>query len=199
MRMWRMRRDASHSLILLALPVFLVAPLVATEGGAPHALRTLGLAAPLGVAIGLGGVEFVERVRGRWGRAAGGLAIASVAVTLTAVAVWSGWAYLGRPVADRYDAFSYPLISLSDLAAEHPGSAVIVNDYTSMDVRFIDFDRTPAIIAPGSAISNPAAYSEILALSPDDLTKALGPDMGGRAVAVAWDPSGTPVVWAVVP
>lgn len=199
MRLWRMRRDASHSLILLALPVFLVAPLLATEGGAPHALRTLGLAAPLGVAIGLGGVELVERVRGRWGRAAGSLAIASVAVTLTAVAVWSGWAYLGRSVADRYDAFSYPLVSLSDLAAEHPGSAVIVDDYTAMDVRFIDFDRPPAIIAPGSAISNPAAYSEILSLSPGDLTKALGPGMGRRAVAVAWDPSGTPVVWAVVP
>ena len=198
-RLWRMRRDASHSLILLALPVFLVAPLVATEGGAPHALRTLGLAAPLGVAIGLGGLELVERVRGRWGRAAGGLAIASVAVTLTAVAVWSGYAYLGRPVADRYGAFSYSLVSLSDLAAGHPGSAVIVDDYSSMDVRFIDFDRTPAIIAPGSAISNPAAYSEILALSPGDLTKALGPEMGGRAAAVAWDPSGAPVVWAVVP
>ena len=198
-RLWRMRRDASHSLILIALPVFLVAPLVATEGGAPHALRTLGLAAPLGVAIGLGAVELVATIRGRWGRSAGNLSVAAVAVTLTAVAVLGGWAYLGRPVADRYQAFSYPVASLSDLAAQHPGSAVIVDDYTSMDVRFIDFDRPPAIIAPGAAISNPAAYSEILALSRDDLTRALGPELGGRAGAVAWDPSGAPAVWAVLP
>jgi hypothetical protein len=198
-RLWRMRRDASHSLILIALPVFLVAPLVATEGGAPHALRTLGLAAPLGVAIGIGAVELVATIRGRWGRLAGNLTVASVAVTLTAIAVLSGWAYLGRPVADRYDAFSYPVASLCDLAAQHPGSAVIVDDYTSMDVRFIDFDRLPAIVAPGTSISNPAAYSEILALSLDDLTRALGPELGGRAVAVAWDPAGAPVVWAVFP
>jgi len=50
-----MRRDASHALILLALPVFLVAPLVATEGGlSPFLCGRSGLAAPLGVAIGLG-------------------------------------------------------------------------------------------------------------------------------------------------
>jgi hypothetical protein len=198
-RLWRMRRDAGHSLILIALPVFLVAPLVATEGGAPHALRTLGLAAPLGVAIGLGVVELVAWFRGRWGRAGGGLAIALVAVTLTTVATLGGWAYLDRPVADRYDAFSYPNASLSNLAAEHPGSAVIVDGYTSMDVEFIAYDNPPAIIAPGTTISNPAAYKVIYALTRDDLTKAVGPDLGGRAIAVAWDPSGKPVVWAVVP
>jgi NADPH:quinone reductase-like Zn-dependent oxidoreductase len=118
---------------------------------------------------------------------------------LTAVAVWSGWAYLQRSVADRYDAFSYPVASLADLAAEHPGSAVIVDDYTSMDVAFVDFDRPPAIFAPGSRIADPGTYSEILALNRDDLAKALGPELGSHATAVAWDPSGAPVVWAVVP
>jgi hypothetical protein len=39
----------------------------------------------------------------------------------------------------------------------------------------------------------------IYALSRDDLTKSLGPELAGRAAAVAWDPSGQPVVWAVVP
>jgi hypothetical protein len=198
-RLWLRRRDPSHSLILLALPVFLIAPLVATEGGSPHALRALGLAAPLGVAIGLGSVELVEQVRRRRGRLAGGLAVAAVAATLAAVAVWSGWSYLNRPVADRYDAFSYPLASLAEQAAGHPGAAVILDGYTSMDVGFVDFDRPPAIVAPGTRIANPAAYSEILALSRADLTTALGPELAGRAAAVAWDPSGRPVVWAVVP
>jgi hypothetical protein len=184
---------------LLALPVFLVAPLVGTEGGSPHGLRALGLAAPLGIAIGLGAVELVELGRRRWGRAAESLAVAAVAVTLTAVAVWSGWAYLSRPVADRYEAYSYPLVSLANLAADHTGSAVIVGDYSATDVRFLDFDRPPTIVEPGTSISNPAAYSEILALSRTDLSAALGPALEGRAVAVAWDPSGAPVVWAVVP
>jgi hypothetical protein len=198
-RLWRMRRDPSHSLILLALPVFLVAPLAATEGGSPHFLRALGLAAPLGVAIGLGSVELFEQARRRWGRAAGSLAIGAVAVTLTAVAVLGGWAYLSRPVADRYQAFSYPIVSLAELAAEQPGSAVVVDDYTAMDVSFLDFDRPPAILAPGTSIPNPTRYSEILGLSPDDLSRALGPELGGRAAAVAWDPSGAPTVWAVTP
>ncbi|MFI5259888.1 MAG: ArnT family glycosyltransferase, partial [Candidatus Limnocylindrales bacterium] len=65
-RLWRMRRDPSHALILLALPVFLAAPLIATEGGSPHGLRALGLAAPLAVAIGLGAVEIAAWGRGRW-------------------------------------------------------------------------------------------------------------------------------------
>ena len=198
-RLWRMRRDPSHSLILLALPVFLAAPLIAMEGGSPHGLRTLGLAAPLGVAIGLGAVELVEQARRRWMRAAGNLAVAAVAVTLTAVAVWSGWTYLDRPIIDRYQAFSYPLASIADLAAAHPGSAVIMDDYAATDVLFLDFDGPPAVIAPGTAISNPGAYSMILAANRGDLIKALGADLGGRAAAVAWDPSGAPTVWAVVP
>lgn len=197
MRLWRMRRDPSHALILLALPVFLVAPLIATEGGSPHGLRALGLAAPLAVAIGLGAVELVAWGRERGGRAAGNAALAGVAVILTAIAVWSGWAYLTRPVADRYQAFSYPVVAMADLAEGSPGSVVIVSDYSAMDVLFLDFDRPPAIVKPGLVISNPGAYRQILALSQADLSTALGPALGGTAKPVAWDPSGTPTVWAV--
>ncbi len=198
-RLWRMRRDPSHSLILLALPVFMVAPLIATEGGSPHGLRALGIVAPLGVAIGLGVVEAVAWVRGRWGRLPGNLAVAAVAVTLTAVAVWSGWAYLNRPVSDRYDAFSYPTVALAEQAMQHPGSAVVVNGYSAMDVLFINLDRPPALVAPGTKIDDPTEYSEILASSRDDLSNALGAELAGRAVAVAWDLSGKPIVWAVTP
>ncbi len=198
-RLWRLRHDPSHSLILLALPVFLIAPLIATEGGAPHALRTLGLAAPIGVAIGLGAVDtfrFARRHRGRAGGAGAGIAIAAV---LAVTAVWAGSAYLSRPVADRYDAFSYPVATLSEMAAARPGSAVILDDYTAMDVEFIAFDRPPAIFEPGATIASPSDYTEILALSREDLSHAVGPDAAARASAVAWDPTGAPVVWAVVP
>ena len=198
-RMWRMRRDPSHSLILLALPVFLAAPLVATEGGSPHFLRALGLAAPLGVTVGLGAVELLEQVRRRWSRGAEWLAIAAVAGTLTAVAVWSGWAYLTRPVADRYRAFSYPIVSLASYAADHPGSAVILDGYSAMDVEFLDASESVAVFSPGSKVADPAAHSLYLALSLADLSSTLGPDAGSRAQPIAWDPAGKPAVWAATP
>ncbi len=198
-RLWRMRRDPSHSLILLALPVFLLAPLVAVEGGSPHFLRALGLAAPLGVAIGLGAAEIVEQVRRRGSRGACWLAMAVVAVTLTAVAAWSGWAYLTRPVADRYAAFSYPIVSLASYAADHPGTAVILDDYSAMDVEFLDASEPVTIYAPGSTVADPSAHPIYLALSLEDLASTLGPAAAAGAQPVAWDPAGKPVVWAATP
>jgi len=85
------------------------------------------------------------------------------------------------------------------VAASHPGSAVILDDYSAMDALFVGFDRPPAVIAPGTRIADPAAYTEILALSLDDLTRALGPETAAGAEAVAWNPAGAPVVWAVAP
>ena len=198
-RLWRMRRDPSHSLILWSMPVFLAAPLVATEGGSPHFLRALGLAAPLGVTIGLGAVEVLEQVRRRWNRGAGWLAIAAVAVTLTAVAVWSGWAYLTRPVADRYRAFSYPIVSLASYAADHPGSAVILDGYSAMDVEFLDASDPVTVYAPGSGIADPGSHTVFVALSRDDLGSTLGPEAAARAQPVAWDPAGEPTAWAATP
>ena len=198
-RLWRMRRDAGHSLILLALPVFLAAPLVATEGGSPHFLRALGLAAPLGVAIGLGALEMVEQARRRWNRGASWLAMAAVAVTLAAIAVWSGWAYFTRTPADRYFAFSYQIVSLASYAAEHPGSAAILDDYSAMDVEFLDASEGVTIYKPGSNVAHPAAHSTYLALSREDLASTLGPAVASRAQPIAWDPSGKPAVWAVTP
>jgi len=198
-RLWRMRRDPGHSLILLALPVFLAAPLVATEGGSPHFLRALGLAAPLGVAIGLGALEMVEQARRRWNRGASWLAMAAVAVTLAAIAVWSGWAYFTRTPADRYFAFSYQIVSLASYAAEHPGSAAILDDYSAMDVEFLDASEGVTIYKPGSNVADLAAHSTYLALSREDLASTLGPAVASRAQPIAWDPSGKPAVWAVTP
>jgi 4-amino-4-deoxy-L-arabinose transferase-like glycosyltransferase len=198
-RLWRARRDAGQSLILLSLPVFLIAPIVATEGYSPHFLRALGLAAPLGVIVGLGAAELVEQVRRRWGGAAGGLAIATVAVTLAAVAAWSGFVYLTRPISDRYEAYSYEVAAAGQYAADHPASVVIIDAYPASDIQFLQWDDPPTIVSPGTRIDDPKAYAAIVAMNEADLTKALGPELGGRAVAVAWDPSGAPVVWAVAP
>jgi hypothetical protein len=198
-RLWRMRCDPGHSLILLALPVFLAPPLLAVEGGSPHFLRALGLAAPLGVTIGLGALEIVEQAARRRGRAASWLAIGVVAGTLTAVAVLGGRAYLTRPIADRYRAFSYPIVSLASYAAERPGTAVILDDYSAMDVEFLDASSLPPVLQPGVPVAAPGAHSSYLALSVADIRSTLGPAAAARAVPVAWDPSGGPTVWLTTP
>jgi 4-amino-4-deoxy-L-arabinose transferase-like glycosyltransferase len=204
-RLWRNRRDPSHSLILLSLPIFMIPPLVATEGWSPHFLRVLGLAAPLGVTIGLGAAELVEQVRRRWNRPASGraiapiAAIAAVAVALTAVAVWSGWTYLSRPLSDRYTAYSYEVAAAGQYAADHPGSVVIIDQFSGTDIEFLQWANPPTIVSPGSRIDHPDACSAIVAMTKADLTKTVGAELGDRAQPVAWDPSGKPVVWAVVP
>jgi hypothetical protein len=83
--------------------------------------------------------------------------------------------------------------------ASEPGAAVVTDDYSALDVRFVDYHQAPAIIAPGTTISNPKAYKLILSLNRDDLARAVGPELATRIVAVAWDPAGKPVVWEVAP
>ncbi|MGD0123096.1 MAG: hypothetical protein ABSC46_11115 [Candidatus Limnocylindrales bacterium] len=198
-RLWHARRDAAHSLILLSLPIFLLPPLIATEGYSPHFLRALGLAAPLGVTIGLGAVELVEQLRRRRGRAAGGLAVAAVALTLAAVAAWSGFVYLNRSVADRYEPYRLDIAAAGQYAVDHPNSAVIIDSYSAMEIQFLYWADPPAIVDPMARIADPSAYKTIVALKPADLATALGPELAARAAPVAWDPSGKPVVWAVTP
>jgi 4-amino-4-deoxy-L-arabinose transferase-like glycosyltransferase len=198
-RLWRMRRDAGHALILLSLPVFLLPPLIATEGYSPHFLRVLGLAAPLAVTIGLGAAELVEWSRGHWGVWAGRVAISAVAVGLAAVAAWSGVAYLSRSVADRYETFSFQTAAMGRYANDHPGSAVIIDDFSATDIAFVYYHDQPAFFSPGTRIEDPGLYSTVSALNRNDLAAALGPAAAGRAEPVAWDPAGKPAVWAVSP
>jgi 4-amino-4-deoxy-L-arabinose transferase-like glycosyltransferase len=197
-RLWRNRGDPGHALFLWSLPVFLAAPLLAIEGGSPHFLRALGLAAPLGVTIGLGGVEIVERSR-RWGRSGARAAAGALAVLLVGVALWSGAAYLGRPAADRYGPYSYQIVDLAAVAAGRPGAAVITDSYSAMTVQFLDAANPPVILDPHTPIADPGAHSIYFALSLEDIRSALGPTAANRAQAVAWDPSGKPSVWAVAP
>ena len=198
-RLWRRRRDAAHALVLWSLPLFLVPPLVAIEGDTPHFLRALGLAAPLAVTIGLGFVELVGLVRVRGGRPAGRLAALASAAGLVVLAIGSGTAYLARPVADRYEAYTYDLVAIADAARETPHAAVILDDYSATVVRFLDFHDLPTIIAPRGTLRDPGMYSQVIARTQGDLVRVLGSAAGERAVPVAQDPAGTPSVWSVAP
>jgi len=197
-RLWRNRHNAAEALILLSIPIFLVPPLVATEGGAPHFLRSLGLAAPLAITIGLGAAEVIERARGRLGTAGARITAAGVAAGLVALAIGGGSAYLSRPIADRFSPYSYELVAMA-AAARGAGNVVIVDDYSSTVIRFLDATQLPTIVMPAATIIEPDRYRAIFALSRADLGRALGSTVAAHARAVARDPAGRPTVWAVIP
>ena len=195
-RLWRRRREPAHALILWSLPVFLLAPLVATEGGAPHFLRALGLAAPVAVTIGLGVSELGDQVRARWGSVSARAVAVAAALGLIALAIGSGQAYLSRPVADRYNAYRFDLVVMA--AEAGAGDIVILDDYSATVIRFLDAEGLPTIVAPGTPISA-RATARVLALSRDDLVRALGPEAAQRASPLAEDPRGSPALWVMAP
>ena len=181
-------------------------PLIATEGYSPHFLRVLGLAAPLGVTIGLGAAEFVEWARTRdfhgrpaRGRRAGGAAIAVVALTLALVAAWSGFVYLDRSAADQYEPYRLDIVAAGQYAHDHPNSAVVMDSFSEMNLQLIYWPNPPALFTPGERISNPTQYRTIVGLNQADLASCLGPELAARAVPIAWDPARQPSVWAVTP
>jgi 4-amino-4-deoxy-L-arabinose transferase-like glycosyltransferase len=196
-RLWRRRREPAHSLIGMALPVFLLPPLIAVEGGAPHFLRSLGLAAPVAVIVGLGAAELVDIARRALGqRAVWGVAI-GLAAGLVLLAAGTATAYLERPPASLYSAYSNSLVALAD--ASGPGDAVILDDYDASVVRFLDARALPTILAPGERITGLDAYRQVLSASRDALEAVLGTEAAASAEVVARDPSGSPSVWAVTP
>jgi 4-amino-4-deoxy-L-arabinose transferase-like glycosyltransferase len=196
-RLWRDRRRPGASLILLSLPVFLLPPMVATEGGAPHFLRSLGLAAPLAVTVGVGTVELLRLISDRWGASARNIASAVAAVGLIGLGVANGITYLNRQVADRYDAFRFDLVAMADAA--RPTDAVILDDYDATVIRFLDASATPAVVAPGSAISQPTPFERVLAVDSADLIRSLGTEITPRMTVFARRPDGSPAVYAASP
>jgi 4-amino-4-deoxy-L-arabinose transferase-like glycosyltransferase len=191
--MWKRRRDPANALILVSLPIFLLPPLLATEGGAPHFLRALGLAAPVAVAVGVGVREIVSYSRTRLSKWPAALVVGACALGLSALAIASGSAYLSRPIADRYEAYRFDLVAVA-VAANH-GSAIIVDDYSSTVIRFLDASDLPTIIPPGKRIAAPERFNMVLALSRADIQGALG-RAAASARAVAYDASGRPTVFA---
>ena len=207
---WRRRDDHGYALVLLGLPVFLLPPLLANEGGAPHFLRSLGLEPYVAACIGLGCVEGVTLL----GRLAPHIswpersmtrnAWAVCAIAVTALGIASVVTYLERPVADRYAAFTFADVALANAAVNNPtdggpSTLVILDSYDAMDVQFLDAGRLPTIVAPMTRIANAAVYTLIVAPSRADIAAAVGSGIAAEAQVGATDPQGNPVVFEVVP
>lgn len=207
---WRRRDDHAHALILLGLPVFLIPPLVSTEGGAPHFLRSLGLAPYVAACIGLGCLEGIAIVR----RLTAGIAGSERSVTqtgwmvcaiaLVGVGTASTVTYVNRPLLDRYTAFTFADVAIAVAAVNNPtgggpSTLVILDDYDAMDVQFLDSNRPPTIISANTKIANPAVYTLIVAPTRADIAASVGTGLAADARVVATDPLGNPVAFAVVP
>jgi len=208
---WRRRADHGYALALIGLPVFLLPPLIATEGGAPHFLRSLGLEPYVAVCIGLGCVEFAS-LAGRFasglfemrGARVASLSWITCAVAIGGVGLASTVTYLTRPLIDRYGPFTFADVALANAAVDNPtdggpATLLILNDYDAMDVQFLDAGRLPTIIDPGRAVGNAAVYSLVVAPSRSDIAEAVGVGLAAQARVVASDPYGNPVVFEVVP
>ena len=114
-----------------------------------------------------------------------------------ALAIASGHAYLTRPVADRFEGFRYDLVAMAAKAGAD--DVVILDDYSASVIRFLDAGHLPTIVPPGMRLPNPGIDVAVLALSRDDLATALGQAAAQRAVPLAWNPQGGPVVWGLSP
>jgi len=197
-RLWRGRHEPANALILCSLPVFMVPALFAVEGGSPHFLRLLGLAAPLGVTIGLGAAELVEQVYRRRGIWPARFAVGSIALAMAVVALSSWQAYSTSPVSDRYWAYQFVLVDLAN-AGNHANTAVIVDGFQGTDIQFLDYAQSPSTFQPGTPIPNPHDFSRIVALTRGDLVAAVGETEAQAAKPVAWDQFGKPSVWVLTP
>ncbi|MEO5705233.1 MAG: glycosyltransferase family 39 protein [Candidatus Limnocylindrales bacterium] len=203
--LWRRRNNARHALILLSIPVFLIPPLLSTEGGSPHFLRALGLAIPVAVAIGLGAQDLgqrfsvvLTRIAASTPRIPPSLVTAAstgaFAAVFLALGISSAWAYLGRPEVDRREAFRFDLVDMAEAA--RPADAVIASEFDAFTVEYIHDDPQPTIVRPGQPIAS-GAFDRVLAVRVEELRAALGTEAAATAVPVAWDPAGQPTVWAV--
>jgi len=195
--LWRNRNDARHSLVLLSLPMFLLPPLLATEGGSPHFLRALGLAVPVAITIGIGAQELARLLarllRANRLRFAPLLPAAALAAIFLVLGVSSAQTYLDRPVADREEAFTFNLVAMAQQAT--PADAVIATDFDALTIRYLHDDPEPTIVPPGQPVTGTTA-ARVLATSLEDLTAAVGAQRAGNATPIAWDVAGQPTVWA---
>ncbi|MFN2465181.1 MAG: ArnT family glycosyltransferase [Candidatus Dormibacteria bacterium] len=200
-RAWRARRqDPAAALVLIAVPVFLLPPLIGTADAAPHFLRSIGLAAPLAALIGLGAAEVVavrrEVLRPPW-------PAVLVALLIGATTTLGAVAYFTRPASHRYADYSFNLVQLSGAIRPDQASIVLLDYYQGTDVRFLNYS---AVVSQRVSVVDPAAGRRpveparsggcaVLALSSKDISSVYGPTVAGTSAAVAWDPQGRPTVW----
>jgi hypothetical protein len=188
-RLVRERRERVSGLVLIGLVVYLLPPLYAVEGGAPHLQRSLALAPFVATLVGVGVVEAVRLAR-RAGRAYATVTAAACVAALVLTGLYGGIAFAFRPLSERYAAFDFHTMALAAAGAQ-PSTAVIVNAYDAQSVRFLDGPAVP-ILAPGS--NAPPGFG-LAALNLDDLP----PDARASATVYARDPNGDPAVWVVAP
>jgi Dolichyl-phosphate-mannose-protein mannosyltransferase len=210
-RCWRRRADHVHVLVLMGLVVFLIPPLLATEGFAPHFLRSLGLEPYIAACVGLGCIElvlFARRLASRFGVSSGATVTAAgwtvCAVAVAGVGVASVVTYVNRPIGYRYSPFTFADVALASAAVDNANGGgastlLILDDFDAMDVQFLDAGRLPTIVAPMRRVANPAVYSLIVAPSRADIAAAVGAALAAGAQVVARDPFGIPVAFAVIP
>ena len=188
-RLVRERRNPVSGLVLAGLGVYLLPPLLALEGGAPHLQRSLGLAPYVAALVGVGVVDSVRWARGvGWPYAVAIGSASAAAVVLTGI--YGGLAFALRPLPDRYAAFQFRTVALAAAGAQ-PRTAVIVNPSEAQTVRFLDGSTVPIFIR-GATVPGDLGLA---ALWLDDLPA----DVRSSAVVYARDPSGNPVVWVVAP
>ncbi|HEX2194108.1 MAG TPA: glycosyltransferase family 39 protein [Candidatus Limnocylindria bacterium] len=192
-RLWRRRADPAHALVLWSLPIFLLPPMLATEGPPPHFLRALGLAVPVSITVALGALALSDWAAARMGPPAARGVVAAVAVGLLAIGVASGRTYLSRPVVDRYDAYSYDVVAMVELAG--PQDLLLLDPPDARVADFLSSGRLQ-VAAPGIRVTLPSD-GRVLALTIRDLSRSVGAAGAERAAAVARNPLGEPTVWAV--
>jgi len=206
-RAWRSRRDHRYTLLLFGLIVFLIPPLISSEGDAPHFLRALGLAPYVAAFVGIGFAEILVAAR----RAARTLpadparlawsgAAAACAAALLGLGTASTITYVNRPAAEMYTAFSFGDVQLASAAAARgPGTVAIVDAYNALDISFLDAGNLPTMLEPNQRLINPAVYSLIVAPSRSLIAAATDEATAARATPASLDPQGNPVVYVVVP
>jgi len=188
---WRLIRERVRpvsALVLAGMLVYLLPPILAVEGGAPHLQRSLALAPFVAVLVGVGVVEAMRLAR-RAARAGPVLVGTASAAAILAAGVYGTIAFATRPLTDRYEAYDFHAVALA-AAASRPNTVAIVGAYDAQTVHFLD--PSVRIYAPGSAV--PAGMS-LAALKLTDLPSA---DQASATV-YARDPQGRPAVWLYSP
>jgi 4-amino-4-deoxy-L-arabinose transferase-like glycosyltransferase len=196
---WRKRAEPMNALLVVAMPVFLVPPLVATADAAPHFLRSLGLAAPLAGLVGLGAQEVIRRGREYAPQAVLGTGLV---IALAGLAAGTGQAYFTRPVSARYDAYSFNLVQLAGAARSADLDVALVDGYQGTDLRFLDWREEAAgrlhtadpVLRPGLPPHPAGTTCAVLALSRGDIARSY-PALKANPTVVALDPAGRPSVW----